>query len=157
MVKSRSGRKDGNRHAAGRKVRFPGSGSDAGQIAAEIAVVLPVLLVAVLGAVQLSLVAFGSVVARHAAFAGARAAAVTGSLNRDTAAASAAASLIECVPGVRFMSADLKDTPMPLAGLGADFRERKTCRVRARVPKLVPVPGDFMVTASCSLPMEITW
>ena len=134
-----------------------GRPGERGQVAAELAVVLPVLMVAALGAIQLALVACGSVVARHAAFTGARAAAAADSFDRAGVASAAAARLVSRVPGFRFVSAELRDTPLPLLGLETAYRERMTCRVRAGVVKLVPLPGSFVVSASCSLPMEAAW
>jgi Flp pilus assembly protein TadG len=128
-----------------------------GQVAAELAVVLPVLMVAVLGVIQLALVACGSVVARHAAFTGARAAATADSFDRAGVATAAASSLVSRVPGFRFLSAELRATPLPLRGLETGYRERMTCRVSATIVKLVPLPGRFVVSASCSLPMEAAW
>lgn len=130
---------------------------EGGQATAELAVMLPVVMLAALGVMQLALVACGSVVARHAAFTGARAAATADLSDRAATASAAAAAIVGRVPGFRIVSTELRDTPLPLDGLETGCRERMTCRVSASVVKLVPVPGRLVVSASCALPMEAAW
>ncbi len=129
---------------------------DAGAVLAELAIVLPLVTLLTLGVIQLSLLGYASVMARYAAFAGVRAAAVASTFERTQAAVTAVAGVLAAVPVLRVLSVEIARTPLALRGaeLGHD---RMTCRVLVSVPRLIPLRYASTVSSVCALPMEPVW
>lgn len=137
----------------------PRTGGAAGETLAELAAALPLVTFVVLAAVQLAFLGYGSVGARYAAFAGARAAAVAPVHHRERAAAQAVDGVLDLLPGLRRGGSEIRRTVVRLGRMrdesGMDFAQgRMTLTVRIAVPRLLPLPWIDGVTARCAMPME---
>ncbi len=130
------------------------SKGEAGQTVAELALVLPIVTLLVLGLLQLGLLGYASVMARYAAFTGVRASAIYDYWWGERAAQSAVAGTLAHVPGVRLVSVSLSHTPLPLRDVAAPWQPRRTCRVRVSIPRLLPAPYPRVAEASCALLLE---
>jgi hypothetical protein len=122
---------------------------------AEAALVMPLLLLILLGILQAVILAYGAATVRYAAFAALRAAAVSPAPQRGTVARSAAAAILSAVPAVRLVAVVTQETPLPLRG-AALVTPRMTCRIVARVPRIMPLSITPLTTvqASAAMPME---
>jgi len=124
-----------------------------GQSLVELALVAPALVFLTLGVLQLGLLAYAAAVARFAAFAGLRSAAVCGMADRGPTATAAAAAVVARAPGLRLDAVLITRVPLPLRGATAGG-DRLGCRLAVIAPCVLPLPGLRRVGGSAVLPME---
>lgn len=114
---------------------------DRGQSTVELALSLPVVLVVLLGAVQVTIVALAQLAITHAAHEAARAAAVAADAP-GAAGAAARASLA------------LADLAVDTTTSGGRVRVSLRARVPTDVPLVGALLGDVPVRATASMPVE---
>jgi hypothetical protein len=130
-----------------------GSAAAPGQALVELAVVAPALIVLTFGVLQLGLLGYAGIVARFAAFAGVRGAAIAASPDRAAAARAAAATVVAHAPGIRLLVLTVTRVPLPLRGANASL-ERMVCRLFVSAPHLFPFPWFRQVAGAAAIPME---
>ncbi len=124
-----------------------------GQALAEAALVLPVLLLFTLAVLQAGWLGYAAVVARHAAYRGARAASVAGARDRVGAGRTAALASVAASPGV--FPAGVSVAMRRRAGdLPGDAVE---ARVSVAVPRLLPGPWSPVARGTSRMPVEPDW
>ncbi|QXC60098.1 pilus assembly protein [Aquihabitans sp. G128] len=120
-------------------------GQEGGQATVELALALPVVVLALLLVVQVALVARAQLLVVHAAREGARAAAV----DPDPGAAARAA---RATPGLR--AGDLRVEVAGRGGEGSRVRVTVRYRVRTDVPLVGGLLGDPTVSATVTMRVE---
>lgn len=132
------------------------AGRQAGQVLAEAALTLPLVLILILGTMQVALLTYGVIVARFAVFSGLRASATVAGVNPEPAGIQTASRIISSAPGLTLVWASMKQVPLPLRGVALATR-RLTLTVLVKVPRVIPsrrlMPLDT-VSASGAMPME---
>jgi hypothetical protein len=127
-----------------------------GQVIAEFAIVLPAVTLLILGSIQAGLLGYASLVARHAAFRGLRAAMVAKPLERDRAAKLAAALTVAAAPGLSLARIEVHEPLYRFPGGAVPVRRLAVC-VRVGAPRLVPLRYAWAAEAQAVLPMEPSW
>lgn len=142
------------RRSTGTAPAFGGTQSgEAGQALVELAVVAPALLVLSFGVLELGLLGYAGTVARFAAFAGLRSAAVAGTADREAAARAAADAVVARAPGLRLLAVTVTRVPLPLRGADGSM-DRMGCRLMVGTPRLFPFFVVRIVQGTAALPME---
>jgi len=127
-----------------------------GQTLAEAALTIPLVIILILGIMQVSLLAYGAMMARFAAFAGLRAAAVAPGMAVEEVAGDTVAEVLSGIPGLTLLKVSIIETPIPM--LDSVYTGRRfTLTVRVRVPRVIPSRGIIPLdtaSVSCAMPME---
>lgn len=127
--------------------------SQRGQAIAEAAIILPALLLFSLAVLQAGFLGYAAVIARHAAFRGARAAVVATPRERAGAGRTAALLAAARAPGLMPVSVSVRslarsrDLPFPVV----------EARVTVLSPRLVWGFGPPIARGACRLPVEPAW
>jgi Flp pilus assembly protein TadG len=129
---------------------------ESAQVIVEFAVVLPLVVFMICGAIQLGMLGYGSIVARYAAFHGLRAAALVESGDRENTAKHYAGLVVLAAPMLSFTGAEVKAEESSFPDGPDETRLRMT--VRVNVPRLLPASWLSHAEARCVMPMEpVDW